>query len=309
MKYFNNHLDDLGYSHSIDKVIIDYWLKCDFKIFTDELLSLLSHYEFDREKQCKLDVKPSHRYSFYTNIIWCNGFMFSIGKYSDYDKEAKKWRLFDRMRVEVNPNKHGDELFLDEVMKLIKLEAGHGELVRYDYAIDIPVSPGSVSVIGSRKEKGLYKGTRYYGQRHKHGYLKVYDKAREQCLESDMTRIEYTYDAKMIPSWEKIVIHSPVDSDLPASQLPGTAKLYLDMLQEIKALNGDMEPFLERLTHRMYKQIEPYLFTGVELQLDQTILDCLLNKINDMFIISDSNEYVNESEEFLTDFRCSIPFD
>ncbi|EOJ4528197.1 hypothetical protein ACKKL3_004419, partial [Shigella flexneri] len=99
------------------------------------------------------------------------------------------------MRFKINPNKHIGSPAVQVVLDFIREWCTDGYLVRWDYAIDVPVKIADVMVIGSRKEKGLYKGTRYYGQRHKHGYLKVYDKQREQGLDDVLTRIEYTFEA------------------------------------------------------------------------------------------------------------------
>ena len=46
--------------------------------------------------------------------------------------------------------------------------------------MDIPVSPDKVVVTKSRKTYGYFDGTRYYGKRNKHGYVKIYDKFKER---------------------------------------------------------------------------------------------------------------------------------
>lgn len=308
----NAVVDFYGYTHSIDMVTVEYFLNSSLKSATDDLITLLCKFGLDQDREVKLNAAPSFRYAFYTNHIWHDGIRFSLGKWSSYDKKTKKWYQLDMLLLRVNPNKHVGTLLFDAVLDFIKSHCIDGELLRYDYAIDVPVDINDVLVIGSRKEKGLYKGTRYYGQRHHHGYLKVYDKAAEQKLDTLLTRIEYTFKPKDIPSWDNITIRAPVsDGDAPNS-LPGAARMYLDMLLEIRALGGQIEPYLERMTYRMYKQIEPYLFSGVQLQFDDTILTCLLDKINTMFIISDTNNKVNDNvqeSEFMTCFDTDLPFD
>lgn len=289
VRYKNEKIDDLGYTHSIDMVIIDYLLKGSYKKISEMLCKI---FENDGVKS-SLDNLPNFKYQYYVDMVWCDGIVFHLGKYTDYDKESKTWSTLDVLRLEVNPNKHLGTPKMDKALKFINEWCSDGVLIRYDYAIDIPVHIDDVLVIGSRKEKGLYRGTRYFGRRHNHGYLKIYDKAKEQRESMEITRVEYTYKAGEIPSWENIVVRASVSSSGDDKQLSGTVKLYLDMLMEIKALGGQIEPYLERMNYRTLKQIEPYLYSGVQLQLDQNILDDLLNCIMDEFIITKMDDVVN----------------
>jgi len=280
-------------------VTIEYLLPVGYKTATQLLIDLLGDFGFKAETGCKLDVLPSFRYEFYTNHIWHDGIIFGLGKWKNYDKQEKKWYSLDMLRIKVNPNKHVGTALFDSVLKYISDNCKDGCLVRYDYAVDIPVDISDVIVVGSRKEKGLYKGTRYYGQRHKHGYLKVYDKAREQKLDCSLTRLEYTYNPRDIPSWDNIVIRAPTSDGNGREALPNASRLYVDMLLEIRALGGEIEPYVERMNYRTWKKIEPYLMQGNRLNLNQTILDDLINKINDMFIISDTDNGVNTDDDFM----------
>lgn len=303
MRYFSEIEDPDLYIHSVDMVLVDYYLRCKYTFATDKLLEALSVVSgFDVDKHASLGNYPNFKYMYYVDMIWFDGMVLYFGKYTSYDKVDKSWTKLDMMRLKVNPNKHMDSPALKIVLDFVKEWCAGGYLVRWDYAVDVPVPLESVMVIGTRKEKGLYKGTRYYGQRHKHGYLKVYDKQREQGLESALTRIEYTFEAGLPLSWDNIVIRAPVTHLEGDSSLSGQARLYLDMLTDIKALGGDIEPYLERLNYRTYKKIEPFLFAGKQLQVDEYIIDKLLNVISDIFIIADIEQEVKEKTMVKDDF-------
>lgn len=314
MQYQNEIVDPDGYTHSIDMVLIDYWLHIGYRKFADKVIELFGGIlGFDADKQSSLDNYPSFKYQYYVDMIWFDGITIYLGKYSNYDKGSKTWDKLDCLRIKVNPNKHLGSPALDKLLGLICEYASDGQLVRYDYAVDVPCKIDDVLVVGSRKEHGLYKGTRYYGQRHKHGYCKIYDKSKEQGLDTVMTRIEYTYTAGLPLSWDNIVIRAPIVAPNAPVCLSKTLRLYLDMLIEIKALGGQIEPYIERMDYKTYKKIEPFLFAGKQLQVDQSILDSLVNKINDIFIIVQVEQKVNNSmvdaDGFIADFETDLPFD
>lgn len=311
MRYYAEVKDDDGYVHSVDMVIVDYFLKCNYSLATSKLLDTLSGVDgFETDKNSSLDNYPNFKYMFYVDMIWFDGMVLYFGKYASYDKVNKSWTKLDMMRLKVNPNKHMDSPALKIVLDFIRDWCADGYLVRWDYAIDVPVKIDDVMVIGTRKEKGLYKGTRYYGQRHKHGYLKVYDKCKEQGLDSALTRLEYTFEAGLPYSWDNIVIRAPVAHVDASISLSKTLRIYLSMLTEIKALGGDMEPYLQQMDFKTYKKIEPFLYSGKQLRLNECIVDKLLSVIGDIFIIADVEQKVKDDDEFVdvgTDLP--IPFD
>lgn len=314
MWYQNEIVDPDGYTHSIDMVLIDYWLHINYRKFADKVLKLFGGFVgFDVDKQSSLDNYANFKYQFYVDMIWYDGITVYLGKYSNYDKVSKTWDKLDCLRIKVNPNKHLGSLALTGLLDLIREYASDGQLVRYDYAVDVHCKIDDVLVVGSRKEQGLYKGTRYYGQRHKHGYCKIYDKAKEQGLLEPLTRIEYTYTAGLPPSWDNIVVRAPLDAPDGPVKLPAASRLYLDMLLEIRALGGQIEPYLERMHYCTYKKIEPFLMAGKRLRVNQSILDSLIYKINDIFIIQhmeqfDKNDLVGD-DGFIKDFETDLPFD
>ena len=304
MQYWHSIKDKHGYTHSIDMVIVDYMLTCKYQTFEKKLLEILSGHDV----KSSLGNVPNFKYQYYVDMIWCEGFVFYLGKYSvqfvSSDQKEKKWVEIDSLRIRVNPNKRAHTELMQKVLDLVKEYCVEGSLVRYDYAIDIPVPIDDILVINSRKEKGLYRGTRYFGRRHQHGYLKIYDKAKEQKESEELTRLEYTYKHGEIPSWDNIVVRNVSVARDGVFKLPKQSMLYLDMLLEIKALGGQIEPYLERLNYRTMKQIEPYLFSGVQLDLENEIIDSLVSNICDSFIITDNDDNVNSDDDFVQAGWC-----
>ena len=309
----NGIVDAHGYTHSVDMVTVDYFLSCSYGTVTGMLMDALEPFGLDREKNVKLELLPSFRYAYYTNHVWLDGVVLSLGKWTDYDRADKRAYSLDMLRIKVNPNKHAGTPLLDAVMGILREYSREGYLVRYDYAIDVPVALNDVLVVSSRKEKGLYKGTRYFGQRHKHGYLKIYDKGKEQDLDTELTRIEYTLVPDEVPSWDNIVIRAPAEGVTPSSALSSQCRLYLDMFIELRELGADIDKYIERITYRTWKQIEPHLYTGVKLVFDEEINKQLVENICSTFIITDRGSAVNGNDDanegFMTDFDTDLPFD
>ena len=59
---------------------------------------------------------------------------------------------------------------LQDLLLIINKFCLDATLNRYDYAIDVPCKL-SDAVFNTRKEKGLYKGTRCFGQRNKMDFV------------------------------------------------------------------------------------------------------------------------------------------
>ena len=192
MKYYFSQVDASGYTYSIDNVILEYIIKFHIKIH-DFLLDLVEKHDLKNEYWDRLNCPYCTKYQFYSNHYHlCNGIYIMEGRYSTKNELSNTWDTYPILKLEINPNKHADKPIFKDLMNFLKDNTGDCTLKRYDFCIDIPLNPSCIQVFGCKKEKGLYKGTRYYGQRNKDGYLKIYDKRKEQGLEEDLTRIEYT---------------------------------------------------------------------------------------------------------------------
>ena len=210
--------------------------------------------------------------------------------------------------VEVNPNKHHGKDSFQEIINFISDTCTSGDLVRYDYAIDIPLPPDKVQIFKSRKRYGLFKGTRYYGIRNNHGYCKIYDKAKEQELDIPLTRVEHVLVSKNKLSLEEFC-YMVSDEKSDMSELTPTNKTLVLLALQIKALNGDYSDTLKVLDRRTRYKIEPYLTGGYkQYEYDLSILDNLLKKIQELFQIEESEKVYMDSEGFLQ-YDGEIPFE
>lgn len=315
MEYFYSVVDRLGFTHSIDNCIIEYVTaggdKALSKILSgvqelgEKFKDSVSYYE-------RLNLKPCTKYSFAQHVIHLDdGIFLSIGVYVNYEKKTvdKIWNVYPVVKLEVNPNKHFGKQILDELIHLL-LEWSHDvNLVRYDYAIDVPLSPQDVNVFGSRKEKGLYKGTRYYGQRNKNGYCKIYDKMKESGLDSPMTRIEHTIgcgkgSTKNI-SFEPVYIKQSGEAKETQEKLTPSDVVILDLARACMNNGIDIDDIIDKLDKRKKRSIVEQLRHGgfERLEFDQQILDDLLRHVFMAFSIKrlkcDTSDFENVVPEEL----------
>lgn len=302
MVYYYSVQDSYNFTHSIDNCIVSYYLKCTLdsavKILHDLGANRPSYYENLNKTGCS-------KWSYYRDHIhYDDGIYIKLGKYKIWLKEEKRAELLPVIQVEVNPNKHAGKASFNEVIDFIRQNCTDGHLDKYDYAIDIPVALNDVQIFGSRKEKGLYKGTRYFGQRNKHGYCKIYDKAKEQKSAEALTRVEHTLVNDHIVSLESFYIRQSEEcSDL--SGLSNSTKTIVLLCMEIKQLGGDYLSIIDGMNPRTKKQIMEHLQGGfIEYEYNLDILNDLLGKISDLFYVSytDANGFMNCVDE-------ELPFD
>lgn len=130
-----------------------------------------------------------------------------IGYKHNSSKQTKEYNL----KVEFNPSKLQDQsLHEDDVNAIQKFVfgtlnnalKGNKRLVTgFDVAFDLTVNNSRiVPVSNTGRMQDRHKGTIYYGNRGKHGYLKIYDKKKEllevhnrEITDDDLTRIEFSF--------------------------------------------------------------------------------------------------------------------
>ena len=197
MYYFSIY-DKYNYCHSIDNCVLNYYLY----ISVESAIEILHNLGSCRNTYWeRLNCSSCAKWSFYQNHIhFDDGMYIKVGHYTEYDKTKKKFHLLPMLCLEVNPNKHYEKESFKEILSFLKEYCNSGTLIRYDYAIDIPLDISKVKIFNTRKEKGLYKGTFYYGQRNTHGFCKIYDKGKESGLDSSLTRVEHTLVYNKKPS-------------------------------------------------------------------------------------------------------------
>ena len=312
MQYYKPITDSSGYIHSIDNVIIIFFLKrYQMENVANELKAIREYHHADGWE--KLNLPHCSKYSFFQNVVHIGAMHILYGKYQKFDKMNREWDILPMLRFEVNPNKHYDEPVFRDILVWLHQNCTDGILQRFDYAIDVPCDISQVRIYGSRKEPGLYKGTVYRGQRSHHGFTKIYDKAKEQNLDKPLTRVEYVLEADKPPSFEKIMILPPIsEKETDTNELDAVNACIVDMALALQLYGEDYEPYLQKLNYRRRKKIEPYLLgKSTELAYPPEILDCLKEQIKELFLISENDntilpEYVAPVEVKQNDF---IPLD
>lgn len=266
--YGIKHVDSLGCTHSIDNLVLEYCVKFSSqKIVFDELSAIFLKYipGWERSKCCKENLPACSAYSWFKSAMWGAGFYLQFGHYRDFDKTTRKWSEYPLLRIKFNPNKHWSSPVLPDLIDWLDANCDNGVLVKVDYAVDVPARMKDIQV-SSRKEPGLYKGTRYYGQRNKHGRLKLYDKRSESSLSDDLTRVEWTICYGKPIVFDSVVWLTNGPAPLPDARELGKSYAYARMLLDICALGGDVQQALGYLDHRTAKKIEPYTVgSGVQL--------------------------------------------
>lgn len=316
MDYMFFETDSNGYIHSIDNFIATYYVegtgsKCIDKILED-IHKLKEKYP-DVNFWEKLNINPCRKYSFYQHAVHLDdGIYILLGHYKDYDSDKKEMWVFPMIRLELNPNKHGKKPIFLEFMGIVNSCCYGCSLNRYDYAIDIPLPPDKVKVFNSNKEKGLYKGTRYFGQRNKNGFCRIYDKAKEQYLDKPLTRVEHvislTKTTKKI-SFEDIFIEYD-DFNIETDTISKTDKVIVDLCNLCKVNNLEYEELLQGLDKRKRWNIQKLLNKSgyKQLEFNQEVHDKLLKKVTEYFNVKEIEDF-EESDFLEINDNTALPFD
>lgn len=246
------------------------------------------------ENHMKRDLIAQSKYDWFSARVWQDGFLFSIGQWVQYDKVTKEWTRLPILRLKVNPNKHADSHLWNEFKEYVRVNCDDGYLTKYDYSVDVPLPLECVDNVGSRKEPGLLKGTRYWGQRGRHGRIKIYDKQEEQKLDNPLTRIEFTFKTAKNRTFDNIVVLDMGEKKKDYDELSPQLQTYIKMLLEIENLGGDKKKFLNTLNYRTYKKIEPFVIGSSEKLIEnETIIDNMINALSNELMIKYKGQNVN----------------
>jgi hypothetical protein len=270
----------------------------------------------------KLDINACRKYSFAKDFIHVDDgitlfFGSQIEKLDKAVKGGEKYFTLPLVKLEINPNKHADKPVLKELLEIIRSESYDARILRYDYAIDIPKSPDDVQVFSTNKEKGLFKGTRYFGQRNKNGFTRIYDKQKEQGLDSPLTRVEtvvsLTKGTKNI-SFEKVYVKNDSKQN-EAVKLTKTDEAIIELCELLRNNGLDYEKGLEKLEPRKKRFIREQLGnTNYNLlELDKKIIEKLLKNVMAFFDIKEfpKVETVEKEKDIQVDADgfCLMPDD
>ena len=306
MTYHNPIKDKNGNTHSIDMVYCTYYSVVSISGILETLRAFHeSHPEVPYEEY--LD-RPCHsKYDFFRDGVSIGGAYIDMGKYRNYDRLTKTFDIFNMWQLRVNPNKHYEKPWFKDLLAVLLPLGTSGFLRKYDYAVDIPTEPKNVLVLHSRKEEGLYKGTRYYGQSGRHGYTKVYDKKKERSkVDPDMcatTRVETTLFTGKELSLEEVAYldGSAVKTDL--SELNDNDRAIVEMYRRLKALD---DPYELKLCRKKMAKLKDYVTGGYTVLDYEDILERLLNTLKKEFCVSD---IVTDEDGFLQVDDEDLPFD
>ena len=163
--------------------------------------------------------------------------------------------------LEFNPNKLGDDPEFKRLWGLISPHVKAAEVVRYDLAVDVPITRNTVRL---QKDGRKYKQelssslTEYLGCRNVSGYVKLYDKTEESGLDVPRTRVELTCDGtwtveKVGEKWPTVYRVS-VDDDVR-----GITRVAVMLMAEKIKDGGGVEDYLKMLDHKTRKRVRSFL--------------------------------------------------
>lgn len=305
LNYYNPIVDTHGYTHTIDMVYIEYFSYSNPKVIVEVVQKLHEKYPHLKYQE-HLGRAPHSKYDYYLDGVAIGGAYISAGKYTNYDKISKTFDIIPMFELRVNPNKYFHEEWFKELLTELLSHASSGMLRKYDYAVDIPKEPRYVKVLESKKELGLYKGTRYYGQDGRHGYLKIYDKQKDmkrQKVDIDtLTRVEHTLFASKKPSLEKVYVLEHENLKTDYSALNETDICIVEMYLQLKAL-GQEYPL--RLGVRKMEKLKEYIHGTYTLLDYGDILERLVENIKQVFkasdIVTDDDGFMQVDDDLLED--------
>lgn len=277
-------IESKGNIYSIDMVYIQYFCRISPEGFIDKLNFLKDSFPDMRYEEYL--ERPYHsKYDFFRFGVVFGGSFIDLGKYCDYSKETKTFHLLPMIQLRVNPNKCFTLDWFQPLLNLIFEYCTSGYLRKFDFAVDIPCSPDNVFVFDSRKEKGLYKGTRYFGQSGRHNFCKIYDKKKESFLDYELTRVEHTFFSNKDFNFENVYVRSSdCCSNVEFDKLTSTDRSIVDM----------------------YKILRRF---GVEYPLDlgRRKMDKLKNFLYGDFIPLDYGQHIYPLLDFYMDlFKCDM---
>lgn len=196
--FYNRYIIDSDMVYSIDFLQIDFGLGC---LSEDVKLLLFGSFDFECTKYFgKLDCCSGVRHLAKYDLHWwqlgglhvevwpCSSFRDIGVEKPDEDGDLQKNSVVIKevrwfLRLYFNPNKNYNNPSLKNVLSFLVrcgwVQAWH--FSRVDYALDVQGSLSAFYVL-SRKTETNYGTTRYYGKRGTSGYLRVYDKRKEQIV-------------------------------------------------------------------------------------------------------------------------------
>lgn len=307
VSYFNQIVDDNGYTHSIDNVVATYsgYFKID-KVL-DQLHEIVDKYHPVKFYEL-LNRSACVRYDFFLHHLHLDCIYIKLGKYKARMIEQSKagakreYDIFSVLRIEFNPNKHWNNPLVRAVLEIIKGFEFHysSQIDKIDYAVDIPAGMSDFVFLNkSGKQHNYVNGTHYFGKRSQNGSVKVYDKKSESGLDYELTRVETTLRLSEKFSGLDFAVrtgYAAVPDDTSK-----TVQLYVDMLKDIDSLGGDINVHLANMPYRTRLQVEQYVHGDlVMIDYDSAIRNALIRKI-ERFLMIEGIQDIDDAFALLDD--------
>lgn len=190
--------------------------------------------------------------------------------------------------IEFNPNKV-DYALLYEIFKMLRLRCRiHSEshkkfeLVRWDLAIDVPIDRCYLSLLKDNRDYAVYdtqKGyTQTLGHRGNSGYVKLYDKKKEAKLESDLTRLEVTFE-DFEPHILPDVVLEQRQQEL-AFDLNNTQAVLVELLNNLPY--QERTAYMKRLGRTVREKLQPYVVGQNKLEYDYSAINHIYAMLKDL---------------------------
>ncbi|MBD5531131.1 MAG: hypothetical protein HDQ98_16140 [Lachnospiraceae bacterium] len=214
--------------------------------------------------------------------------------------------------IEVNPNKCFSSLqCLYDFQRIVDC-CWSFELVRFDLAIDLPIPREALSLSkdGRKYAMEMHSSsdkTEYLGGRNNSGYVKLYNKGREQGDDTvDLSRLEMTCDAEWTA--DQIVSKLPYvntvqfagsfdqESDIEVRDLSSTQRALVRALRT----STDRDEIYKSLSANIRVKLRPYIYDdNTTLVYDTTCVQDVINGIRSFEQSMKEGVYLNVTREQL----------
>lgn len=177
--------------------------------------------------------------------------------------------FWETVKLEFNPAKVGSCHWFCALYNLLIAGSKYVDFKRFDVAIDLPVARSRLQLLKDQRKYSLLEysaenKTEYLGVRSAHGNCKLYNKALEQKLKDDLTRLEITVDYAN-SSWQEFQRIFPVcryvGSGVPPDSLKDTdLVLFLacaDHPEYLRMLGRNKRKKIEQLLATTAQNVEP----------------------------------------------------
>ena len=268
LQYFNPFVDDLGYTHSIDKCSISFDIGFGSEKRLDYILDDFKQLVKDRGVVPTIKENCPPR----SSLGWCKHFInfdsiaVFLGSFQ-YKKDGE-WTNTYNCRMEFNPNKqlsdygfHAGVAFnntslIRSIIGIFKKYCVNAIIKRLDYAVDVPFQIDKVICPMSRRKIQNYGTTKYFGVAGSHGRLKIYDKKLESQLDYTLTRIEYTFKYLNKVNFENIMILDEKDKlDDVDFKLTSNTEVLVKLCMALKSQGLDYSEYIKGLNSRKRSQV------------------------------------------------------